>query len=99
MISRIRAGSLTTDSLSATRLRPSTSASSAGSETVQPWNSKSPVSSSTNKAGQWSVSVSGSIATNSSAMVNLPGFQLRWIALVSLNSPLALTFSQSPSAA
>jgi hypothetical protein len=62
MISRIRAGSLTTDSLSATGLRRLTSASVPASVTVHPWNSRSPVSSSTNTAGQWSLSVSGSIA-------------------------------------
>jgi hypothetical protein len=73
MIARIRAGSLTTDSSAATLLCPSTSASVAVSVTVQPWNSKSPVSSSTNTAGQCSVSVSGSIATNRSAMAVLPG--------------------------
>lgn len=68
MVARIRAGSLTTASLSATGLRRLTSASVAGSVTVQPWNSRSPVSSSTNTAGQWSLSVSGSIAMNISAM-------------------------------
>jgi hypothetical protein len=52
MIARIRAGSLTTDSSSAIRLWPSTSASVAGWVTLQPWNSKSPVSSSMNTAGQ-----------------------------------------------
>ena len=39
-----------------------TSASIVASVTVQPWRSRSPVSSSTNTAGQWSLSVSGSIA-------------------------------------
>ena len=68
MIVRIRAGSLTTDSLSATGLCWPTSASVRASVTVQPWNSRSPVSSSTNTAGQWSLSVSGSIAMKTSAM-------------------------------
>ena len=68
MVARIRAGSLTTDSLSATRLHRLTSASVAGSVTVQPWNNRSPVSSSTNTAGQWSLSVSGSIVIKISAM-------------------------------
>lgn len=80
MIARIRAGSLTTDSLSAIRLWPPTSASVAASVTVQPWNSRSPVSSSTNTAGQWSVSVSGSIAMNFSPMISLLGWRLRLIA-------------------
>ncbi len=52
MIARIRPGSLTTDSLSATGLCWPTSASVRVSVTVQPWNRKSPVSSSTNTAGQ-----------------------------------------------
>ncbi len=69
MIVRIRPGSLTTDSLSATRLCWPTCASIRASVTVQPWNRKSPVSSSTNTAGQWSVSVSGSMAMKTSAMV------------------------------
>lgn len=69
MIVRIRPGSLTTDSLSATGLCWPTSASVRESVTVQPWNRKSPVSSSTNTAGQWSVSVSGSMAMKTSAMV------------------------------
>ncbi len=73
MVARIRAGSLTTDSLSATGLRRLTSASVAGSVTVQPWNSRSPVSSSTNTAGQWSLSVSGSIAIKMSAITVLHG--------------------------
>ena len=46
MICRIRAGSLTTDSLSAIGLRLATSASVTRLVTVQPWNRKSPVSSS-----------------------------------------------------
>lgn len=68
----MRAGSLTTDSLAATLLRPSTSASVAGSVTVQPWTSRSPVSLSVNTAGQCSVSVSGSSASKSSDMAALP---------------------------
>jgi hypothetical protein len=59
MVARIRAGSLTTDSLSATGLRRLTSASVAGSVTVQPWNSRSPSFLFENTAGQWSRSVSG----------------------------------------
>ncbi len=65
----IRAGSRTTDSLSAIGLCRPTSASVWESVTVQPWNSRSPVSSSANTAGQWSLSVSGSIAMKTSAMV------------------------------
>jgi hypothetical protein len=42
MIARIRAGSLTTDSSSAIRLWPSTSASVAGWVTVQPWEQQVP---------------------------------------------------------
>jgi len=72
MVSRIRAGSLTTDSFPATGLCRLTSASVAGSVTIQPWNSRSPVSSSTNTAGQWSLSVSGSIAMKISAMTGPP---------------------------
>ena len=68
MICRIRAGSLTTDSLSAIGLRLATSASVTGSVTVQPWNTKSPVSSSTNTAGQWSPFVPGSMPAKRSAM-------------------------------
>lgn len=73
MIALMRAGSLTTASLRAIRLWPSTSDSVAGSVTVEPWNNRSPVPSSMNTAGQCSVSVSGSIATNRSAMAVLPG--------------------------
>lgn len=80
MISRIRAGSLTTDSLSATGLRWLTSASVAESVMVQPWNRRSPVSSSTNTAGQWSLSVSGSIVMKISAMIVLRVQQLRQLA-------------------
>ena len=68
MICRIRAGSLTTDSLSAIGLCLATSASAAGSVTVQPWNTKSPVSSSTKTAGQWSPFVPGSMPANRSAI-------------------------------
>jgi hypothetical protein len=68
MICRIRAGSLTTDSLSAIGLCLATSASVTGSVTVQPWNTKSPVSSSTNTAGQWSPFVPGSMPAERSAM-------------------------------
>lgn len=77
MVARIRAGSLTTDSLSAIGLRRLTSASVAELVTVQPWNSRSPVSSSTNTAGQWSLSVSGSIVMRISAMIILRVRQLR----------------------
>ena len=68
MICRIRAGSLTTDSLSAIGLCPAMAASVSGSVTVQPWSRKSPVSSSMNTAGQWSPPVSGSIPMKRSAM-------------------------------
>jgi len=80
MMSRIRAGSRTTDSLPAILLWPLTSESVSGSVTVHPWNSRSPVDSSMNTAGQWLVSVSGSIAMNFSAMAVLPGRRLRCIA-------------------
>jgi hypothetical protein len=72
MIARIRAGSLTRDSLSAMGLWLPASASVCGSMTVQPWNSRSPVSSSMNTAGQLTPSVPGSIAMKRSAMVGLP---------------------------
>ena len=72
MIARIRAGSLTRDSLSAIGLWLSASASVCGSVTVQPWNSMSPVSSSMNTAGQLTPLVPGSIAMKRSAMTVLP---------------------------
>ena len=68
MISRMRAGSLTTDSLSAVGLCWATSASILGSMTVQPWKIKSPVSSSMKTAGQLSPPVSGSMPAKTSAM-------------------------------
>ena len=68
MICRIRAGSLTTDSLSAIGLCPAMADSVSGSVTVQPWSRKSPVSSSMNTAGQWSPPVSGSMPMKRSAM-------------------------------
>ena len=68
MICRIRTGSLTTDSLSSIGLRLATSASASESVTVQPWNKKSPVSSCTNTAGQWSPFVPGSMPTKRSVM-------------------------------
>jgi len=69
MISRIRAGSLTTDSLSAMGLCLATSSRILGSVTVQPWKIRSPVSSSVNMAGQLSPSVPGSMPAKTSAMV------------------------------
>jgi hypothetical protein len=72
MIARIRAGSLTTDSVSAIGLCVATSASVSGSVTVPPWNRKSPVSSSMNTAGQLSPFVFGSMPTKRSVM----GFSL-----------------------
>lgn len=77
MMSRIRGGSRTTDSSPAILLWPLTSESTSGSVTVHPWNSRSPVDSSMNTAGQWLVSVSGSIAMHFSAIVDLPGCWLR----------------------
>jgi hypothetical protein len=68
MMCRIRAGSLTTDSLSAIGLCPAMADSVSRSVTVQPWSRKSPVSSSMNTAGQWSPPVSGSIPTKRSVM-------------------------------
>lgn len=68
MICRIRAGSLTTDSLSAIGLCLAMADSVSGSVTVQPWSRKSPVSSSMNTAGQWSPPVSGSMPMKRSAM-------------------------------
>jgi hypothetical protein len=58
------------------------SASVFGSVTVQPWNRKSPVFSSMNTAGQWLVSVSGSIAMKRSAMARPPWLALRLFAHV-----------------
>jgi hypothetical protein len=69
MTARMRAGSLTTDSLSAMGLWRLTSVSVCGSVTVHPWNSRSPVSSSMNTAGQLSPPVFGSIAMKVSAMI------------------------------
>jgi hypothetical protein len=60
----IRAGSRTTDSPAAAGLCLAISARSCGSVTVQPWNTKSPVSASVNTAGQLSPLVSGSIPMN-----------------------------------
>jgi hypothetical protein len=95
MIALIRAGSLTTDSPSPIGLRPTTSASVAGSVTDQPWNSMSPVPSSTNTAGQCSLSVSGSIAMKRSAMAVLPGWQLRWLARLSSEGHPPVALSQA----
>jgi hypothetical protein len=78
MTSRIRAGSLTRLSLSASGLCVPDSTRVAGSVTVHPWNNRSPVSSSTNRAGQFSPFVSGSIARKRSAMsVLLDSYLLR----------------------
>lgn len=77
MIARIRAGSLTRLSLSAIGLCVPDSASVFGSVTVHPWKSRSPDSSSRNRAGQLSPSVSGSIAKNLSATVTSLAAQTR----------------------
>lgn len=71
MISRMRAGSLTRLSPSASGLCWPDSASVVGSVTVQPWKRRSPVSSSKNRAGQFSPLVPGSIARKRSAMTIL----------------------------
>ena len=68
-IARMRAGTRTRLSLSASGLCLPASASVAGSVTVQPCSRKSPVSSSMNTAGQLFVSLSGSLPMNSSATV------------------------------
>jgi hypothetical protein len=86
---RIRAGSRTRLSLSASGLYVPDSASVRGSVTAGPWARRSPVSSSRNKAGQLSPLVSGSIARNRSAMTGLPD---SYLLLLALNSESGLSF-------
>jgi hypothetical protein len=68
MIDFIRAGSLTTDSPGPNGLCAAAAAKSRVSVTVQPWNTRSPDSSSTKTAGQLSLSVPGSIPMKVSCM-------------------------------
>jgi len=81
MIFRMRAGSRTRLSLSAIGLCWLDSASVVGSLTVQPWKSRSPVSSSRNTAGQLSPFVCGSIARKLIAMSVLRDSYLLLLAL------------------